>query len=390
MSRHAKKLKRVAVLIESVRGYARELIRGIAQFNREQSHWRIEYTPGSLNDLPSQWLKEWTGDGILARINTKPMLNVLLRKKIPVVDLRRSFSHPDIPRVGPDDRCVIQMLFDHFRHRGLTQFAFVGIERNQHAAMDLRRDTCRELVLAHGLAFSDLEINVSDLAGNQPKAVKKLTVWLQRQSHQTAVIACTDDLALHVLQRCRLIERNVPNDLAVAGIGNDDCLCELALPTLTSVDLDPKKIGYSAAELLLKMMTKSYTPPKTLLFKPSMVVPRMSTDTIATNDAVVGKALRFIRDCACDGIQVIDVLRHVNLSRVALENRFKKAIGRTIFQEILDVRLSKVRELLTTTDLPIKAVAIETGFDYSEYLMRVFREKYGQTMKSFRESHRMK
>ena len=225
MPQHLNKLKRVAVLIESTRGYSRELIRGIAQFSREQKHWKIEYTPGSLNDLPGQWLKEWTGDGILARIDTKPMLNVLLRKKIPVVDLRRSFSHPDIPRVGPDDRSVIQMLFDHFRHRGLTRFAFVGFAQNQHAAMDLRRNTCR-LVHAHGLAFTELEIKTSDWSGNRSNAMKTLTAWLKRQASQTAVIACTDDLAFHVLHGCRLIERNVPNDLAVAGIGNDDCLCE--------------------------------------------------------------------------------------------------------------------------------------------------------------------
>jgi len=389
MSLHVKKIKRVAVLIESTRGYSRELIRGIAQFSRQQSHWQVEYTPGGINDLPRHWFKERICDGILARIDTKPMLNALLRTKIPVIDLRRSFSHVDIPCVGPDDRRVIQMLFDHFRHRGLSRFAFVGITRNRHAAMDIRRNTCRELALAHGLAFSDLEIDPADLAGSQSHAMKKLIAWLKRLTYQTAVIACTDDIAFRVLNGCRLIGRSVPSDLAVAGIGNDDCLCELALPTLTSVNLDPKKIGYCAAELLQSMMEKGSTPPNSqLLFQPSMIVPRMSTDTITTSDAVVDKALQFIRLRACDGIQVIDVLRHVHLSRVALENRFKKAIGRTVFQEILDVRLRKVLELLTMTDIPIKAVALETGFEYPEYLMRIFRKKYGQTMKVFRENHR--
>ena len=390
MSFQTKKLKRVAILIESTRGYSRELIRGIALFNREQSRWRIEYTPGSLSDLPSQWLKAWSGDGILARINTKPMVHALLRKKIPVVDLRRSFSHPNIPSVGPDDRSVIQMLFDHFRSRGFTRFAFVGMTRNRHVAMDIRRDTCRELVQVHGLGFSDLEIETSDLGEKRFQTIKKLTAWLKRQPCQTAVIASTDDLAIQVLNGCRLIERNVPNDLAVAGIGNDDCLCELALPTLTSVDLDPKQIGYRAAELLQKMMEEGHHPPKTLHFRPNRIVSRMSTDTIATEDAVVSEALRFIRSRAADGVQVNDVLRHVHLSRVALENRFKKSIGHTIFREILDVRLRKVRELLTTTDLPLKAVALQAGFDYPEYLMRIFREKYGETMKVFREHHRMK
>ncbi|MCL2744318.1 MAG: XylR family transcriptional regulator [Planctomycetaceae bacterium] len=377
-------------MIESTRGYSRELIRGVAQFNREQSRWRIEYTPGSIRDLPSQWLKEWNGDGILARIETKPMLNALLRKKVPVIDLRRSFSHPDIPSIGPDDRCVIQMLFEHFRRAGFTRFAFVSTVRNYHAAMDLRRDTCRELVHANKLTFSDIEIEPPDSGGDKVRMMKKLSGWLKRLAYRTAVIACTDDFALQVLNGCRLIERNVPNDIAVAGIGNDDCLCELALPTLTSVDLAPKKIGYNAAELLQKMMDENYVPPKTILFQPSMIVSRMSTDTIATEDVVVSEALRFIHVNVCGGVQVKDVLRHVHLSRVALENRFKKAIGHTIFQEILDVRLRKVRELLTTTDLPFKTVAFQTGFDYPEYLMRLFREKYGQTMKVFRKNHGMK
>jgi LacI family transcriptional regulator len=386
----ARKRYRVAVFIETTRAYGRELIRGIAQYNREHWNWEIEFTPSGINEPIPTWIKNWQGDGILARINDKRFLRLLLQKDIPVIDLRRSFSSPRIPQIGPNDHTVIKILYEFFRSRGFQQFAFVGLPKQEHPSMDRRRKSFREIVKKDRLSFWELEISATELLGNQNKGLRKLIQWLKHLPPHIAVIACNDDLALQVLNACQQAGLAVPGDVAVSGIGNDECLCELAMPTLTSVDLNPKRIGYEAAGMLQKIMSENVVLPQETLLEPNFVVTRMSTNIISTQDSIVNQALQYISSQSCAGIQVRDVLQYVQCSRVALENRFKKFLGHTIFQEMLYIRLQRVKELLTTTDLSIKEIAALSGFDYPEHLMRVFHEHFGQTMKSFRKDYRQK
>jgi LacI family transcriptional regulator len=390
MTQRIKKQYRVAIFVESTRVYSRELIRGIAQYNRENLNWNIEFTPRSLNEPFPTWIKDWQGDGILARINNKHLFRVLSRKKIPVIDLRRSFAMPRIPQIGTDDRTAVTILYEFFRSRGFQRFAFVGLPEHQHPPMDIRRETCRKIVKKNNQTFSELEVDLYGVTTTQTQGTRRLTQWIKNLPQHTAVIACNDDIALQVLNLCRKTNRIVPNDLVVAGIGNDDCLCELAMPTLTSVDLNPKRIGYEAAEMLQKMMSSGFSPPQATFIKPNFIVSRMSTNIIATEDPIVNQALQLIGDRACDGLRVKDVLRHVHLSRMTLENRFKIIFGHTVFQEILNVRLQRVKELLSTTDLTIKEIAVLSGFSYSEHLMRVFHDRFGQTMNEFRKNYRTK
>lgn len=378
--------RRVAVLVESTRAYARELIRGIALHNREHRDWEITFTPHGLGEGSSSWIKNWQGDGILARIDDRQTFRTIVKKNIPTVDLRRSFSSPAIPRIGPDDEAAVSMLFQFLRHRGFCRFAFVGVSHDVHPPMGVRRDCCRRLAETCDF-FSELEMDVEP-EENVAKNDRKLVRWLQRLPAHVAILACNDDFGLRVLNACQKIGRAVPDDLAVTGIGNDDCLCELAMPGLTSVDLNPYRIGYEAAEMLRKMMGENQVFPDSTLIEPKRIVARASTNILSTADEKVNTALRLIRDRACLGLDVREVLRHVRLSRVALENRFKKSIGRTIYQTILETRLERVQELLSNTDLTIKTIADRCGFEYPEYLMLLFRRRYGMTMNVFREENR--
>lgn len=382
-----KNKRRVAILMESTRAYSRSVIRGIGQYNREHGQWIIEYTPRGLNDPPPVWLKHWKGDGILARINDERLLEAICDTGVPTVDLRRVMEHPDIPRIGPNDHMIARLLFEHFRQRGFYSFAFLGYRDTVHLPMMHARLTgFQELVAQGDFRFSQLKIG-SDRSRERFETSKlhRLRHWLQGLPPLTAVVACNDDLAFYVLQECRHLGIPVPDQLAVAGIGNDECFCSLSNPTLTSVDLNAETIGYEAAKILTQMMKGSGDHPANGMFVPPKgIVVRQSSDMIATADERMTSAIRFIREQAQTGISPKDVLRHVRLSRVALENRFKQTIGRTIHQEIVRVRLERVRELLTTTDLSFKDIAQETGFAYPEYMMRVFRQETGHTLKSYR------
>ncbi len=381
--------RRVALLIESSRAYARELIRGIARFNQERTHWRVEFTPRGLDDPPPAWLNAWKGDGILARINDRRMANALSKKGVPVVDLRRRLRLKDVPIVGPDDAAVTELVIEHFRQRGFQRLAFVGLPVGTHRAMDTRAEHFRRFVEQAGEKYRRLNVKTITRGDRWETQCEQIRRWIQRLTRPCAIMACNDDLGLQVLDACRRAGIGVPDEIAVAGVGNDECLCDLALPALASVDLNPRKIGYEAAALLDRMMAGRSVPDRETVVAPAGIVSRMSSDVVATEDARVAQAVLFIRRHACDGVQVADVLRHVCVSRASLEPRFKRIFGRTLHQEIQRVRLSRVQELLAATDMPIKQITREAGFRYPEYMMRVFRRATGQTLNEYRKANRL-
>jgi LacI family transcriptional regulator len=375
----------VALLIEASRAYARGLVRGVAQYNREHKGWAVYYTPRGLDDPPPAWLRAWEGDGILARINDRRMAQAVAQKRVPVVELRRALGQPGLPSIGPDDAAVSRLAAEHLRQCGFQQFGFVGLPRGTHPAMDLRADAFEQCLAAWGMRCARLHLRRERRGDVWEKQCGAIIDWLRRLPQPAGVMACNDDLGLLVLDACRRAGILVPDQVAVLGVGNDECLCDLAVPPLSSVDLDPQRIGYEAAQMLDCLMARHALPEASGLVPPRGVVARASTDVLAIADQGVVRAVRVIRQRACGPLQVADVLREARMSRAALEPRLKRTLGRTIHQEIDRVRIARVKELLLTTTAPLKQIAQQAGYRYPEYMMRVFRQTTGQTPGEFRK-----
>ncbi len=158
----------------------------------------------------------------------------------------------------------------------------------------------------------------------------------------------------------------------------------MADPPLTSVAYDLERIGFEVAALLDRLMSGQSPPEEPVYVEPLGVVTRQSTDTIAISDPKLAAAVRYIREHACDGINVPTVARQAGLSRRALERRFQKYLGRAPHNEILRLQLRRVKSLLTETDLPLKAIAIKAGFARASHLAVIFRKKTGQTPGEYR------
>jgi LacI family transcriptional regulator len=201
-------------------------------------------------------------------------------------------------------------------------------------------------------------------------------------------MAGNDERGLQVLDACRRAGARVPDDVAVIGVDDDEHLCELSIPPMTSVDVNAEQIGYAAAELLDRLMSGRKPPTVPTLLAPRGVVTRRSTDVLASEDPVVNKAVAFIRENRGRGLQVTDVISHLKMSRASLEPRIKKVLGRTIHQEIQRVQLERVKELLVGSPMPIKQIAREGGFSCVQYLTRVFRTATGETPARYRSSRR--
>ena len=200
------------------------------------------------------------------------------------------------------------------------------------------------------------------------------------------ILAANDDRGLQVLDACRRSEIDVPDQVAVLGVDNDEYLCSLSLPPLSSIDMNSEETGYRAAALLDKLMTGRRPPKRLPEIRPAGVIIRRSTDVLATEDRDVIRAVRFIRDHACRPLRVADVTEHVSMSRSSLEPRVRAVLGRTVHQEIRKVQIDTAKTLLADTDLPIKQVAQRCGFKNVQYLTRVFSATVGKTPADFRRS----
>jgi LacI family transcriptional regulator len=198
-------------------------------------------------------------------------------------------------------------------------------------------------------------------------------------------MACHDERAYELLTACALAGVMVPDEVAVIGTGNDQVLCNLCDPPLSSVEPGAERLGVEAAALLDRLMAGDPPPTKPVLLPPLYVVTRPSTDVLAIADAEVVRALRFIRDHACDGVSAPDVARRVSsLSRRVLDARCKKVINRTLHAEIRRVQIQRVKQLLTDTELSLADIAGRTGFEHAEYMNVVFKRMTGQSPGKYR------
>jgi LacI family transcriptional regulator len=200
-------------------------------------------------------------------------------------------------------------------------------------------------------------------------------------------MAAYDPLGKHVLDACRHRGIAVPDEAAVIGVDNDEVFCALAEPPMSSIILDTYRAGYAAAALLDRMMGGEVLQGEGQLFPPLGIFVRRSTDVLSIEDPYLVQVLRYIREHACKGISVKQLIGIVPLSRRALENRFVKVVGRTPHAEILRVQLSQVKTLLRESRLTLEEIAERTGFTHVEYLSAVFRKKEGMPPSQYRALH---
>jgi LacI family transcriptional regulator len=377
----------VALLIETSNSYARGLLRGIHAFIREHESWSTYLPELARGEAPPAWLNQnWQGDGIIARIENRRIAQVVKQSGLPVINVSSSQLVSEIPSVVTKGEAVARLAVEHLSGRGLEHFGFCGDNRFRWSL--LRGKQFEQIVKERG--FSCDLYGTQKLARSQPswdKEEKQLAAWLKKLPKPAGVMACHDLRGLQVLQVCRRVEIAVPDEIAVLGVDNDEILCSLSTPPMSSVAQDTYRIGYEAARLLEQWMAGK-RPQQGMEIDPLGIVTRQSSDGFAVNDPLVSRAMQFIRDHACDGINVDQILEVVPLSRRMLEHRFKKLLGRTPHDEILKLQFERAKQLLTETSLPLSTIAERVGFRHAEYLSVAFKRRFGSPPGEYRNDHR--
>ncbi len=389
------KRKKVALLIESSRAYGRGLLRGVASYLHSHPHWSVYLQSRSPEDPPPPWLAGWDGHGIIARVESRGLEDAIRATGLPAIDVRGAFDL-DMPLVETNEHSTCRLAFDHLQSRGFRQLAFCGFEGANYSERRLRY--FRELAQTAGLSLQSYE---SPLPGRSHRELMlssreqlallsepSLTRWLVELPKPVGIFACNDVCGQQILNACREAGLAVPEQMAVLGVDNDTVHCELSEPPLSSIQLNTVRIGYVAASLLDGMMESGRRPPPKTFIDAVGVVIRLSTDIVAVDDAVVAKAVRYIRQNAGEPITVDDVVRAVAVSRRQLERRFQQHLQRTPKDEIQRVRIRRIKDLLAGTDFTLAEIAGKVGFDHPEYLSTVFKKAVGMTPMAWRASQK--
>jgi LacI family transcriptional regulator len=375
------------LIVEAAVAPRRMLLTGVARYIQEHGPWLIYLKPAGVEQNLSSWLQDWDGDGIIVSAND-PDNSVVPRPGLSIIDLFGTMRERKVPMVHVDDLAVGRMGAEHLLAHGFRHFGFWRYI-DKDTAWSVRRCDGFRQALPPGATCDVYETHFPKPGSGGPRTWEQqqhdLVGWLSGLPKPIGIMTSTDLMGQQLLEACRRAQITVPEAIAVIGVDNDEPICRISDPPLTSVILNDHQRGYEAAALLDRLMAGAPVPAEPVWIQPAGVVSRASTDFMAIEDPSIVKALRFLRDNACFNISVDDVAKEACLSRSVIERRFRKIVSRTIGDEIVRLRVNHAIELLSNTSMELKAIAYNSGFGSQAYMNSVFMKKLGKTPGSYRD-----
>lgn len=366
------------------------MLQGIVQHERSHRQWATFLDDEALAAKDPEFLRGEKWHGVISRHTTPALVKNCAQLGIPLVDLNDSPPFPGVPKLRPNNTAIGHLGAEHFLERGFRHFGYCGFA-NEGWSCERRDGFVEALRLAgHACDVFDVEYPGVITPDWNATQTKLLAHWLRHLPRPSAIMACVDVRAFQVIAAAEHAGLHVPEELALLGVNNDVMRCELSHPSLSSVALNAHQSGYQAAEVLDRMLRGERVTDLDIRVDPIGVVTRLSTDILAVGDRNVTAALSFIREHACRGVSVDEVVAHASASRSQLEKKFRRFIGRSPQAEIRRVQLARVKELLSESDLPLKSIAGLTGFEHIEYLSVVFKRMTGESPGQYRKRTRTK
>jgi LacI family transcriptional regulator len=382
--------RRVALIYDAKLPYDLKVISGIARYAQEGAELNIYIEEDALKRQRLPDLRSWHGDGILADFDDPGVAAAVSRARLPVVGFGGGYGwyspQSAIPYFFSNQTAVANLAADHLLERGFRHFAYSGLYPTPANLWGEER--CRAFakrVNARGFPCHIYPV-VYRTTRQWNSVLASLGTWLETLPKPVGLMAANDKRARHVLEACRTYGLHVPEEVAVIGVDNDEVLCQLSSPPLSSVEQDAKRIGYEAIALLDRLMGGEKARQRHFFIDPLGVVTRRSTDILAVEDRLVARTLTFIQSAAAKGIRVRDVVNSLAISRSTLETRFKAATGDTINTAIRRSQLQSVRRMIAETNLAMKEIAAITGFKSVQHMTTSFGKAFGRTPAKYRKA----
>jgi LacI family transcriptional regulator len=364
----------IRLYADVVHAYSRGILRGIADYSKIHGGWDFSFHTRIDPDFTDTFAAEHIR-GVIIQITMVEQSRKLLASGVPAVNVANILSPPPpLPAVWADNVATGRMAAAYFLERGFVSFACCGVS-SARFTQERRQSFTEELKNAgYDCAFLDCSESAAAARRRQLPALPQ----------PLAIFCANDSCARQMIREVTALGLAVPDQVAVLGVDNDEIDCELSGVPLSSIRLNTEQIGYEAATLLAKLIEGKSPPDTPLRVPPIEVITRRSTDVLALADAEVAAAVRFIRDRGGREINVENLLAQTRLSRRSLEMRFRKALGRSPYQEIRRVQIERAKLLLTRTDRPMREIADACGFRETRQLSVAFHERLGLTPRQYR------
>ena len=381
---------RLLFITDFTEQFAYRFLRGILNYSRSTEQWVVcKMPPAYKRQLGLEevvaWAKEWRADVVIAQFD--PDDDVTLFRKNGIVALAQDYiaKFDSIPNITGDYTLTGTMAADYFLSKGFKNFGFFGY--NGVCWSDERCDAFRHRVEKSVGEENFYMYDRQNIDNMWYYDQSILSDWLQNLPKPIAIMACDDNQGNILLQACEFCGLHVPFDVAIIGVDNDEILCNMSDPTMSTINVDIERGGSDTAAMVDRMVKDPSYMGEDIVLKPLGVIERLSSSVFATNDKEVLAALRFIHANVDSKIQVTDVLKNAPVSRRLLEQRFKNMTGMTIYNYISVMRMERFAQLLISSNDPISDIAARLDEFDTKGISRRFKELKGCTPSEFRKKH---
>ena len=374
------------------------LLHGIIDYANGRSDWKLLFNVGPLSEGRNfrsyEELPRLGARGLLTynHVDEPDWAERVKALGLPVV-LMGGEGDADCRKfhgVARDYSKAAEMVAQYFLDRGIRHFACLAQSEDANAELAGRAFARTALSRGCGCSWFDASTGESGSAktghefhpvATAPRKFSKLSLkaiiqWLKSLPRPIALLAVPDKHAQMVISCCDEAGIDIPGSVAVMGMGNNELLCLSRRPPLSSIDMNACRVGYEAARLLDRLMDGEPPPDEPVKIAPRTIVTRASSDVLATADSAVVRAVVFIRKRLADPIGLPDIVKESGLACTTLEQRFHKALDRTVIAELLRQRLERAKQLMLETDLSLSQIARLSGFRPT-YFHNVFAAKVG-------------
>ena len=379
---------RLLFITDFTESFAYALLRGIIRYsNQTDEQWVVCRMPPAYKKTMGlkkviKWAKKWGADAVIGQFEASEPVELFRRNGIVAFaqDYKTKFS--SIPNITGDYIGTGRMAADLYLHKGFRNFAYFGYKNVCWS--DERCTGFRQRIEEAGLGDNFYLYDKQEIDNLWYYEAAPLEKWLRSLPKPVAVMACDDNQGNALIEACNSAGVKIPSEVSVIGVDNDEVVCTLSNPTLSSISVDIEQGGFETARMTVRMLQDPFYKGSDITLRPKRIVHRVSTSAYATTDKEVLTALQFIRQNLGKKISVEDVLEQVPLSRRILEVRFKKVIGYSIYQYISQQRISCFAELLLETNDSIQEIAYKLGEDDAKAICRRFKELKGCTPSEWR------
>ncbi len=379
--------------------YPRRLLIGVAKYahdigeawtlSRLNTTDREKYETEALVD----YARRFQADVIIGQFLKTDDLSAF--KNAGIIPIAQEFSsrNTTIVNITGEHHKAGRVGAEYFINKGFHNFAYLGME--DVVWSDERLEGFRQAVLESDKSYTFSEFKLPQPLIWQNLDMSELSTWIKSLPKPVAIMACDDNQAFLVVEVSRnlaLTENEsrlrIPDDVAVLGVDNDESICSLSYPNLSSINQEVEKGGYELARYIDTCLKNPDAPQKNIVVPIGNVISRQSSDIFVNDDPSIAKVLRYIHENIATKISVNDIVSEVPLSRRLLESRFKKEMGTSIYDYTIRIRIEKIAELLRDGKT-VSEAAFELGLTDIKNVSRSFKRLMGCTPSEYRDSRQV-